>query len=115
MTCSQAKVSKELIKQAATNFMKAKLKQVFDIQEPYIQGAMERTWWQKLLGKPARTREEAITYCNSEYYWEEYTLCEIWGWRSRETLENLVSLCNITQDEFIMLTPEDAAVVYKYA
>ena len=61
MTCTQAKVSKQQIYNAYANFCLFHRDYIFRIKEPYIQEAMKRTFWQKILGKPALSREEAIT------------------------------------------------------
>lgn len=114
MTCSNAKVSKSLILQAATNFMQYKKHEVFSVQEPYIQEAMKRTCWRKLLGKPARTRTEAIRWCDDNLLWTDYRGVHLRGWYEESKLENLVDLCNLTEESCIMLSPADAAVVEKY-
>lgn len=114
MTCSNAKVSKALILKAATNFVVYKQQKVKQVQEPYIQEAMQRTWWQKLLGKPARNRQQAIVYCKENHQWNDYGLCVYRGLNDETKLENLVDLCNLTEESCIMLSPADAAVVEKY-
>lgn len=114
MTSSNAKVSKALILKAATNFAVYKRQHVHAVQEPYIQAAMKRTWWQKLLGKPARSREQAIQWCDDNLLWTDYKGVHLRGWFEESKLENLVNLCNLTEESCIMLSPADAAVVEKY-
>lgn len=74
---------------------------------------MQRTFWQKILGKPARTRKEAIDWCNKELIWTDYKDCHLYYWRENDALKDLVSLCDLTEGEYIMLTPEDASYVQR--
>jgi hypothetical protein len=117
MTCSHSNVPKSAIRKAYANFIAWKEQYVIEQQEPYIQKAMQQTFWQKLLGKPARTREEAIAWCNENYIREgfsEYHWCKVEGWGTEATLSKLVDLCNLSTDEGIMISSEDAAVVLRF-
>lgn len=111
MTCTQAKVPKQTVYQAYNNFSSWRKDYLFNIKEPYIQKAMQRTFWQKILGKPARTREEAIDWCNANLIWTDYADCGLHNWREHQALKDLAALCDLTTDEFISVSSDDAMYI----
>lgn len=46
------------------------------LREPMIQKAMRHTWWQKLIGKPPRTRDEAIAHLRRGSLFDSYNILD---------------------------------------
>lgn len=55
-------------------YMAARDAYIAEQREPLIQRAMRHTWWQRLRGKPPRTRAQAIEYLKAGDPFGEYRL-----------------------------------------
>lgn len=80
------------------------------LREPMIQEAMRHTWWQKLIGKPPRTRDEAIAHLRRGSPFDSYNILDAWD---RRTNAHVKPLHGALKDPAIKTVKVDAFVYEK--